>query len=322
MLEELVLKDYKWMTYADVLRLSQLGLLKYANKSSHVFYVDFANGKDTQHSGRNFDAPLLTLTKAVSQVESGRGDFILIIPSAGTNGTDGDIALAKTDVVIAGLGDAAQVGVTIYPTTDPATAIIAATAAADRIVIKNIYFDGNGDGGADVVAINAIGGASNWIVEDCIFSRCGTGINGSNAATANLWKIRNNLFANCDSGIVGYFGFADIYNNKFIKTNTAALTVGISLLDNTTTANSDGALIRNNIILGGIEGTTPMADGIVVAAACYGVGVIENRVAGCTTNVTVTENTAASQSIFNLTGDGREGGGEWADAETYIDATA
>jgi len=326
MIPKLILHDYKWMEYADVMRLASLDLLKYARRDSHVFYVnpDTDVGRDGQHSGMKYRSPLNTIEEALSKVESGRGDFV-IIQASDTDITEGDIEIAKTDIVIAGMTPANMGRVTLKPSDDPSGAIFSCTNASNRIVFKNLRINGHGDGGDDVKGIRLTGKADygeGYIIEDCIFELCGNAIVTSNTGSASDWVIRNNLLINCDNGIAGYFHHGEIYGNRIIKTVTTALTVGISLLDNTTTADSDGCMIHHNTVLGGIEGTTPMADGIKVAAACYGVGVWENRVSGCTTNITVTDNTAASHAIFNITGDGREGGGEWADAETYLNASA
>jgi hypothetical protein len=320
-------KGYNWLNDLDVQILTSLGLIGYAWYDSHVFYVnaDTTKGKARpSHSGQHFEAPLLTVGDALENVETGRGDIILLQPSA-TNFTEGDVSIAKTDIVIAGMVPANRGRIIFKPTTDPTTAMFIGANTSNRITLKNIQFNGAGDGGNDVKAF-AVAGLADYVdgftIEGCRFVLCGTGISTSNAGSACDWLIRDNTFINCDNGILGYLHHGEIVGNKMLKTLTTALTVGISLLDATTVADSDGCLVHHNTILGGIEGTTPMADGIIVAAACYGVGVWDNKVAGCTTNITVTDNTAAAHAIFNITGDGREGGGEWANAETYLHAIA
>jgi hypothetical protein len=275
--------------------------------------------KGSDSNDGTYTAPFRTLAKAVSKMKA--GDAVFIQNGMGTALAEGDIDLtALTDIAIIGLSSPMGGEVIIKPTTDPTTSIFKLSSTSQRILIAGITFNCAGDGGNDVKAINSTG-ADYVTIQGCTFIY-GTGIITTNANTSQFWKISGNRFLNTVNAIVGYLGLADISNNQIIKTATGALTVGISLLDNTTTADSDGALIHHNTILGGIEGTTPLADGILVAAACYGVGVVDNRVAGCTANVTVTSNTAGAQNIFNLTDQGRAGGGEWADAETYLGATA
>lgn len=302
--------------YIALATLGQLGLMTYTGQR---FFVNPTATRGNDNNDGSFGRPYATLAKAVSMAVAGRGDVIFIQSGCGTDLTDIDVDLTTmTDLSIVGLNAPSGGFVRFKSTTDPTTAIIKLAAASARILIANIRFDCTGDGGKDVVAINSTG-ASAVNVLNCQ-GVYGTFINTTNAASSSNWRISGNTLINTDSGIVGYLNLAEIDNNRIIKTVTTALTVGISLLDNTTTADSDGALVHHNAIFGGIEGTTPMANGIVVAAACYGVGVYENRVAGCTANVTVTQNTAGAHSVLNLTEDQRAGGGEWADAETYLGA--
>ncbi len=300
--------------YITMAILGQAGIMTGVGKQY------FANDDTSRGSDRydgSFGRPFLTIKKAVDMSVVGRGDVIFLQSGCGTNYTDYDIDLtAMTVLTIIGLNDPSGSAVLIKPTIDPATAIFKLGANSKRIQLINLGLSGAGDGGNDVIMINSTG-ADNISVIGCTASN-GTFINTTNAASSSSWKISKNRLLNTVNGIKGYLGLAEIDHNIIRKTVTTELTVGISLLDNGDTADSDGALIHHNTILGGIEGTTPLANGILVAAACYGVGIWENRVSGCTDNISYAANTVGTHAMFNMTDDGRNGGGNWADAQTYL----
>lgn len=290
---------------------------------SKIWFVNFVLGSDS-NDGESWAYPLKTVVKALSKVRSGYNDVIILQPcpltvaGAASVITEADISVAKSDLSIIALNDPTNQSIIFRQTTDPSTSVFNLTAAADRVLFKGLAFDGNGDGGKDVWAFNIVGGSVGGTIKNCRFFR-GNGIKSTNAASASEWVIEDNKFIDIDTEIIGYFNLGMIRRNRSVKTATGALTVSISLLD-TTTADSDGAIIENNTILGGIVGTTPRATGISVAAACYGVGIIDNRVAGCTDNLSYTQSTAGCYGINNKTDDGGQGGAEYADTEDNLNS--
>ena len=255
-------------------------------------------------------------------------EHIYLLPGQGTDYDDDTVgaSLANayvyiniSDISIHACGMPGDV--VIKPGAAATAGIFALGTIADRLELDGIWFD------CTTAANECIdvpsGGVNNCWIHNCRFDGQGgaaaAGIVTANAATCANWIIENNTFIDCTvAAIKGYLGYAKIRNNILIKTLTTAMTIGISLLDNTTTADSDGAVIHDNLVLGGIEGTTPLATGISVAAACYGVGVWRNGVAGCTDNLSHTANDAATQAIDNYTADGRQPAAEYADVEDKL----
>jgi hypothetical protein len=304
------------------------------------WYVDAANGNDNG-SGEDVDHAVQSIQQALYNISLKRTatgkvyeDVIFLLP---TNAVDYDddtvgntakgglanayVYINQANIRIRGIGIPG--GVLIKPDAAATAGIFAIGTSADRLEISGIRFD------CTTAANECIdvpsGGANDVHIHDCIFDGQGgaaaAGIVTGNAATCARWVIENNQFIDCTvAAIKGYLGHGLIRNNVFIKTMTGAMTDGISLLDNTTTADSDGCVIRDNLVLGGIEGTTPLATGIKVAGACYGVGIVDNRAAGCTDNLSHTANTAATHAIENATGDGRNGGAEYADTEDRLNS--
>lgn len=294
------------------------------------WFVDAANGNDS-NSGADIRDAFQTIQKAVNVCSGVADDYIFLLPTDGTDYDDDTVGASlanayvyinKSNVHLIGINPAHGQSVIVNPGAAATAGVINLSAAADRVEIAGITFNTTT---AANEAIAVTGGANGVWVHDCRFLGAGgaaeAGIVGTNVASCADWVIENCLFYNLDVGaVVGYFSRGIIRNCKIIKTVTAAMTDGISLLDNTTTADSDGAVIENIVVLGGIEGTTPLATGLKVAAACYGVGIINCQVSGCTDNLSYTANTAAAHEIGCLTSDGRNGGAEYADSEDKLNS--
>lgn len=303
------------------------------------WYVDAANGSDAGN-GKDVDHATQTIQQALYNISlertaSGKTyeDVILLMP---TNAVDYDddtvgntakgglanayVYINQPNIKIIGVGSPG--GVVINPDAAATAGIFAIGASADRLEIANIEFDLT-TAANECIAVT--GGADSVHIHDCIFTGTGgaanAGIVSTNVASCSNWIIERNRFYDLDVGaIVGYFNKGIIQDNIIGKIVAAAITDGISLLDNTTTADSDGAMILRNVVSGGIEGGTPMATCVKVAAACIGVIIADNRVAGGTDNLSYTANTAGAHAIQNFTSDGRQGGAEYADEEAVLNS--
>lgn len=300
------------------------------------WFVDPANGDDNA-GGQSIWTAVQTIQQVLTLIAAERTasgktyrEHVYLLPGQGTDYDDDTVSASLSnayvyinisDISIHACGMPGDV--VINPDAAATAGIFALGTSADRLELDGIWFD------CTTAANECIdvpsGGVNNCWIHNCRFDGQGgaaaAGIVTANAATCANWIIENNTFIDCTvAAIKGYLGYGIIRNNVFIKTLTTAMTDGISLLDNTTTADSDGAVIHDNIILGGIEGTTPLATGIKVAAACYGVGIWHNAVSGCTDNLSYTANTAAAHGMENYTSDGRNGGAEYADSEDKLNS--
>ncbi|KKN78257.1 hypothetical protein LCGC14_0351160 [marine sediment metagenome] len=302
----------------------KLGRLVTANQAfpaytrGNTYFVDPEFGKDS-YSGTDIKYAFQTIQKAVDKCSGESDDYIYLLPSDGVDYDDDTVGTSlanayvyinKSNVHLIGLNPPHMQSVIIKPGAAATAGIIALGTGADRCEIAGITFD------LTTAANECIdvpsGGANGVWVHDCHFIGTGdtndTGINTANAANSSYWIIEDCVFYNLVIGAVkGYFNRGVIRNNRIVKTVTGALTDGISLLDNTTTADSDGCLVENNIVGGGIVGTTPLATGIKVASACYGVIISNNYIGGCTDNLSMTENTAAAHAFHNYTYDQGQG---------------
>jgi len=298
------------------------------------WYVDPANGDDNA-GGKDIWTAVQTIQKALTLIAAKRTassktyhEYIYLLPGQGTDYDDDTVgaSLANAYVYI-NISDVSIIGcgrpgdVVVKPDAAATAGIFALGTSADRIEIANIHFDSTTAANGMINA--ASGGCDDVWIHHCAFDGQGgaasVGINTANAATCARWTIEYNRFIDRVTGsVIGYLGLGIIRYNTIIKTIAGALTIGISLLDNTTTADSDGAVIHDNLVLGGINGTTPLADGISVAANCYGVGVWRNGIAGCTDNLTITENTAGAHAIDNYTYDQGEGNVAYATVDDKL----
>ncbi len=281
------------------------------------YFVDQSNGNDA-FGGKDIRDAFKSIQKAINVCSGVVDDYIFVLPTDGVDYT-GDtvgaslanayIYLNKSNVHLIGLNPGHMGSVIVKPGAAATAGILNLGNGADRCEIAGLTFDTT-TAANECIAVT--GGADNVWVHDNKFvaygETAGAGIVGTNVASCDGWVIERNTFLNCTvAAILGYFHDGVIRNNRLVKTVTGALTIGISLLDNTTTADSDGCLVENNIVGGGIVGTTPLADGISVAAACYGVLISNNLIGGCTDNLTMTENTAAAHAFNNKTYDQGEG---------------
>uniref|UniRef100_A0A6M3JVA4 Pectate lyase n=1 Tax=viral metagenome TaxID=1070528 RepID=A0A6M3JVA4_9ZZZZ len=266
----------------DILRLSELGLMGRVQANSKVFYVN-PSASASNARGFPYEAPVNTIAKALALCTSGQGDFVLIQPTPGTNITEYDVSVAKGSVTIASLADPTAGMCVIKPTTDPTTSVMALTAAADNVMLKNLILYGSGDGGNDKLCLNVIGGANNVTIDNCYFIYGSAGITTSNVASCQSWVIKNCRFIDMSThGVQGYFKWGIIKDNLLQNTDNSAWSAGgILVLDNTTTADSDGCMIVDNTIMAGV--TAVMATGISVAANCLGVGIVNNMLGGLAT---------------------------------------
>ena len=218
----------------DYLRLYQLGVIGLLRNTSQIFYVDPANGSD-ENPGYPFEAPVKTIAHALSLVESERGDFVLLKPST-TVVTEGDISVAKADLVISGLADPNSELCTINSSSAATTGIFTLTAAADRVRIQNLYFN---DGTAAKPCIVTANGATNVEIHNCKF------------------VLTQDSAIDFDAGAVG---------DPVIKDCTFQLGDGAGV-PIVMECGTSGGLIEGCTIINGINGSgTPPADGILVKA--------------------------------------------------------
>lgn len=307
--------------------LADLDVLKYAQHNSHAYFVNAYIGS-TNNSG-TLTAPYQLIQTAVNAATSGRGDFVVLTPTDATNYDDDVVSASltnayvyvnKSNLTIVGMNSPSYGEAIIKPGAAASVGIINLGAAADRVRLVNLSLDGTT---AANELIQGTAGADYVTVERCRFYKGTKGIDAPGTCTS--WMIKNNQFYDQTlSAIYGYFGGGRIQGNVFSSitlSNSADIdTLGvIRILDNTTTANSDGCLIIGNIILGGDatagSGSYNAESGIRVAAACLNVGVVSNMVAGCDTCL---YGTAANGQYFmgNFGPDGS--GGEYADSEVNL----
>lgn len=307
--------------------LAELDVLKYAQYNSHAYFVNAYSGSAT-NSG-TLTAPVQKIQAGIDLCISGRGDFVVLQPTDGTDYDDDVVGASltnayiyvnKSNLTIVGMNGPAMGEVIIQPDAAASVGVINLGAAADRVRLVNLTIVGTT---AANELIQATAGANYVTVEHCLLRDGTKAIDAP--GTCSAWMIQGNTFIDQTlSAIYGYFSLGTIKNNTFKSfqaSNTADIdTLGvIRILDNTTTANSDGCLIMKNIILGGDatagSGSYNAESGIRVAAACLNVGVVGNYVAGCDTCL---YGTAANGQYFmgNFGSDGS--GGEYVDSEVNL----
>ena len=292
------------------------------------YFVDQEFGKNS-YSGTDIKYAFKSIQRAVDKCSGESDDYIFLLPQDGVDYTGDTVGqslanayvyINKSNVHLIGINPGHGQSVIINPGAAASTGIINLGANADRVEIAGITFNTTT---AANEAISATGGSSGVWIHDCRFlgaaGAAEAGIVTTNAASCADWVIENCYFYNLDvASIQGYLSRGIIRNNRIITTVSAALTMGIELVDNTTTADSDGCLIENNIVGGGINGGTPLADGISVASACIGVLISNNLVGGATDNLTMTENTAGAHAFNNFTYDQGEGNVVYANLDDKL----
>lgn len=309
----------KFVTAEEITMLSSLGILHRLRKDSKIFYVnpDPSIGSDSKNlTGRNFRSPLLTVGNAITKCTSGNGDFILI-QSSGSMLDETDVSINKSDITIAAMSDVNSATTVWRSSTSPSTAHIIIGSSGDNLLIQGLGFSG-----VDTTAISAAGGANNVTIRKCNFSDYAACITTSNGASCANWVIEDCRFYNASTvGITGYLHHGLIRRNQFLNTdNTAWSVAAIKLLDNTTTADSDGCIIKDNLIMGGYSNV--MEVGIYVVANVIGVGIINNVIGGLCTRSCIVESGISGQLGNSIIGnygvDGANGTAEYADAEVMI----
>jgi hypothetical protein len=103
-----------------------------------------------------------------------------------------------------------------------------------------------------------------------------------------------------------------------ILATAEAAAKGILLLDNTTTADSDGCMIIGNVVGCGINGGDPLVEGITVPSDSISVMIVNNYIGGSTDNLSMTENDAGSHAINNYTYDQGEGNVAYATVDDKL----
>jgi len=202
--------------------------------TSQIFYVDNVNGSD-ENPGYPFEVPVKTIAHALSLVEDGRGDFVLLKPT-GSAFTEEDVSIAKSDLVIAGLADPNSEQCAIVPDAACTAAIFSLTTAADFVRIQNLYFN---DTTAAKPCILTASGAHNVEIHNCKF------------------VLSNDSAIDFDAGAV---------NDPVIKDCTFQLGDGAGV-PIVMECGTSGGLIEGCTIINGINGSgTPPADGILVKA--------------------------------------------------------
>jgi hypothetical protein len=273
--------------------LAHLDVLKYAQYASRCFFVDAKNGQANTF-GQSMAAPFQKIQSAVNAATTGAGDFIVLMPTNGTNYDDDVVSASlsnayvyinKANLTIVGMNGPEHNEVVIYPGAAATAGIFNLGAAADRVHLVNLMFMGS-TAGSYAVKLTA---GSDWgTIENCLFRSASHGIYA--AGTVTGWVIKNNQFLNCTyAGIEGYFSLGRIEGNtiggSYYNTVVIDSLGGIVLLDNTITANSDGTVVLRNVINGGKRGSNSQKYGIVVHAACEGVMVAHNVVAWMDTSI-------------------------------------
>jgi hypothetical protein len=120
-------------------------------RSTHMgfgerFYVDPINGNDT-NSGTTIDSPTATVTAALANVESGRGDVIyLLAPGAGVATLAERIVINKEDVHIRGPGRGIQFQPSSTDAVNPVIDITANNCSLSGFVVRSHASELTSDG--------------------------------------------------------------------------------------------------------------------------------------------------------------------------------
>ncbi len=283
------------------------------------YFVDQEFGKDS-YSGTDIKYAFKTVQKAVDKCSGESDDYIFLLPQDGVDYTadtvstslaEAYIYINKSNVHLIGINASHGQSVIINPGAAATAGIINLGSAADRCEIAGITFDTTT---AANEGIATAGGCDGVWIHDCRFIAGGGttdgGIIATNAATCGYWVIENCYFTDQNTAaITGCFNRGIIRNNMIarILATAEAAANGILILDNTTTADSDGVMIYSNILGCGISGGDPVVAGIVVPPATISAMVVNNYIGGSTDNLSITENTAGSHAINNFTYDQGQG---------------
>lgn len=139
-----------------------------------VYYVDYANGTDSNNAGTTPDKPLKTLTKAHELVTTNNGDTIFVNGTTGVHVQEpAMLTWSKNRVSVVGIGPAGavdpqpEIQLTSSANSDANAATIKVTGYGNSFT--NIYISNSGTDGASVASLWDAG--ENTIYTNCQFAK-------------------------------------------------------------------------------------------------------------------------------------------------------
>lgn len=185
--------------------------------AGNVFFLNGIDGTGSNaNDGRTPDAPLLTMTYALSLCTANNDDVIVVMDYWQPTGETWPISVDVGKVHIIGASGAG----TQYPIFTPTGDTAAFSIAADRVELANLCINGGASHGA--IENDATAGAARWglYVHDCWFAVLGSAQDGiKNVAAGDMPYLR---VERCR------FGFAITRDGIRIEHNATRCQIGSS----------------------------------------------------------------------------------------------
>ncbi len=284
--------------FAGGIMLGAGGGVNYGQPVGDVFYVDADNGLDG-NTGESWDKPLLTWTRALVLATDGADDYII-----GRGNFSEDIAITKSKVHLLGLlgGGGRSYLTRINNGGSDSTILVQAV----DVEIANLIAIGNRDVGKHYPAIELDGdnGGTRAYVHDCFITMLTPSAtkytNGITITSGDRQTIENCVIDSCMVGILVNSAVQTTYEiiirNNFIY----ACNKGIHLMNTQFSTGQFGCLVAHNIITG--QGAESETNGIDVDASATGCLLVENMIAGYTTDIQDDGSVLAIQNYNDASG--------------------